>query len=372
MGATDYDFSSRQFHLDLGGANFDISKLTAGRTGRVQLGGQLDFTAHGSGLLDAPAINTTLHLRDITVDHRRQGDFMLQAVSQGQQLHLTGRSQFEPGTELTVDGDVRLRDAWPSTITLRFTHLNLDAPLHPYLESRLTGHSAASGQFLVQGPLRQPRELSMTGSLSDLSVDVESMKLHNQGPIEFAVSAHTLQLKSFRMLGEGTDLSADGTVQLGGDQALNLRARGQGNLKLLESFDPAFTSSGTVDADTEVAGTFSKPVIHGRLQVTDGAINYVDLPAGFSGINGSVTLDQNRMQIDNLTAHTGGGLVTFGGSVAWINHQLNFDVSLQEQDVRLRYPPGIQFHGECRSALRRQLFRLHALRAEISPSPNYR
>ena len=91
----------------------------------------------------------------------------------------------------------------------------------------------------------------------------------------------------------------------------------------------------------DVSGTLSKPVMQGRLQITDGAIAYLDVPSAFTGINGSLTFDQTRLQIESLTAHTGGGLVTFGGNAAWLNRQLNFDVTLQEQDVRLRYPPGI-------------------------------
>jgi len=339
-GATDYDFSTRAFHLDLSGTNFDLARLALGRTGRVELGGRMDFAAHGSGTLEEPAINTTVHLRELTLDRQPRGDFTLQGVTQGAELHLTGRSQLQPA-ELTLDGDVHLRDGWPSTLTLRFSHLNLDAPLHPYLQGRLTGHSSASGELRVQGPLRQPHDLSLTGTLSDLDLDVENMKLHNQGPIDFALSNQTLQLKTFRLLGEGTDLSAEGTVQLTGERALNLRARGQGNLKLLESFDSAFTSAGTVDVDMNVSGTFSRPVMQGRLQITNGGIAYLDLPAAFSEINGSLTFDQNRLQIEKLTAHTGGGLVTFGGNAAWLNHQLSFDVNLQEKDVRLRYPPGI-------------------------------
>ena len=339
-GATDYDFSAHIFHLDLGGTNFDLAQLFIGRTGQVRLSGRMDFTAHGSGLLQEPAINATLHLRDLALNGQHQGDFTLQGVTQGPELHLTGRSQLEPA-ELTLDGMVQLRDGWASNLTLRFSHLNLDAPLRAYLQERLTGHSSASGELQVQGPLRRPDDLTLTGALSDLSVDVENMKLHNQGTIEFAVSNRALQLKAFRLLGEGTDLSAEGTVQLAGDRALDLKARGQGNLKLVESFDSAFTSSGTVNVDVEVSGTFLKPVLQGHVQITGGGIAYLDLPSAFSEINGSLAFDQNRLQIETLTAHTGGGLVTFGGNAAWINHQLSFDVSLQEKDVRLRYPPGI-------------------------------
>ena len=47
------------------------------------------------------------------------------------------------------------------------------------------------------------------------------------------------------------------------------------------------------------------------------------------------------MQIEGLTAHTGGGLVTFGGYATLYNGKVNFDLTVRGQDVRLRYPPGI-------------------------------
>jgi translocation and assembly module TamB len=339
-GASEYDFSTGAFHVDLSGTNFDLARMAAGRTGREQLDGRMDFAAHGSGTLEQPSIDATLHLRNFTVDGQPQGDFTLQAVTKGSELHLAGRSQLQ-AAELQLDGDVHMRDGWPAVLTLQFKNLSLGAPMHPYLQARLTGPSSASGELRVQGPLRQPEDLSLSGTLSDLSLNLENMKLHNQAPIAFAVANRTLQLKTFRMVGEGTDLSAEGTAELSGDHALNLRARGQGNLKLLESFDPAFTSSGTVDVNVEIAGTLARPLLQGKVQVTAGGIAYLDLPAAFSEINGSLTFDQNRLQIETLTAHTGGGLVTFRGNAAWINHQLSFDVTLQEREVRLRYPPGI-------------------------------
>ena len=339
-GATSYDFSTKAFQLDLSGTNFDLARVAAGRTGRIQVDGRMDFTAHGSGTPEAPVIDATVRLHDLTVDRERQGEFILQGVTRGPDLHLTGRSQAQPAA-LSLDGDVHLRDGWPSTITLRFSKLNLEPALRPYLQTRLTGHASASGELHLAGPLRDPSKVGVVGALSDLSLDVESMKVHNQGPVEFALSNQTLQLKTLRLLGEGTDLSVEGTAQLSGERALNLRARGQGNLKLLESFDSAFSSSGTVDVDLNVSGTVSKPITQGRVQIKQGAVAYLDLPTAFSEINGALTFDQNRLQVESLTAHTGGGLVTFGGNASWINHQLSFDVNLQEKDVRLRYPPGV-------------------------------
>ncbi len=70
-------------------------------------------------------------------------------------------------------------------------------------------------------------------------------------------------------------------------------------------------------------------------------IAYIDLPSALSDINGSLIFNQDRLQIESLTAHTGGGLVTFGGYATAYNGKFNFDLSVRGQDVRLRYPPGV-------------------------------
>jgi translocation and assembly module TamB len=81
--------------------------------------------------------------------------------------------------------------------------------------------------------------------------------------------------------------------------------------------------------------------MQGKVQIDHGAIAYIDLPSALSDVNGSLVFNQDRLQIENLTAHTGGGLVTFGGYATNRGGKLNFDLTLQGQDVRLRYPPGI-------------------------------
>jgi translocation and assembly module TamB len=77
------------------------------------------------------------------------------------------------------------------------------------------------------------------------------------------------------------------------------------------------------------------------VRVDHGAIAYIDLPSALSDINGSLIFNQDRLQIETLTAHTGGGLVTFGGYATNRGGKLSYDLTVQGQDVRLRYPPGI-------------------------------
>ncbi len=339
-GAGSYDFSSHASHFSARGTNFDLQEFSQLQTGGLNIEGKFDFNAEGRGTLEAPALNATLHLHGLTLDHELAGDYTLNAVTQGSEMRLTGRSAFKDA-ELNFDGNVRLRDDWPAELDFHFDHLDVDALLRTYLRGHITGRSAVVGDVQLSGPLRNPRDLQVTGNLSGFSADVEHVEVRNNGPIRFTLADRALHLQQFRLSGQGTDLSVTGSLQLDDDHHLNLRANGNAGLQLIESFNPDFTTSGTVAMDVEVGGTIARPVLQGRLQVNHGSVAYADLPSALSDLNGSLVFNQDRLQIETLTGHVGGGAVSFGGYAAAYSHQLSFDLTLQGRDVRLRYPLGV-------------------------------
>ena len=339
-GAAAYNFSAGTCRFSLAGADFDLSRISQLQTRRFNVAGRMDFNAQGDGTFQEPAINAKIQLRDLTFDQERAGNFTIEAVSRGPDLHLAGTSNFQE-SELTLDGNIRMRQEWPADLTMHFNHLDVDSLIRVYFGGRLTGHSSMAGELRVTGPLRHPRELNLTANFSDLFVDIESIKLHNDGPIRFAVENQMLNLQQLHLLGDLTDITAHGTAQLAGERRLDLHADGRMNLKLIESFNPDFTSSGTATVSLNAAGTVSDPLLQGRLLVSDGAITYSGLPSGLSALNGSVLFDQDRIQIEKLTARSGGGMVTLGGSVSYFHRQATLDLTAEGQDVRLRYPPGV-------------------------------
>ncbi len=339
-GDAAFNPSSEAFHFMLTGTNFDLGRISVLQGGRIAVTGRADFTAQGSGTVQQPALNAAIHLRELTFDQERAGDFTIKAVSQGAELKISGQSQFEQA-DLKIDGDIHLRDDWPSDVYFRFRQLELDAVFRTYMRGAVNGHSRADGEVHMVGPLRRPRELQFTANLNNLDADVEDVKVKNEGPIRFSIAEQTLQVDQFHLLGQDTDISATGKVHLAGERELDLKAQGHLNLKLIETYNPDFTSSGVVTVDVALAGTFAKPAMQGRLKIENGAVAYIDLPSALSDINGSLIFNQDRLQVETLTAHTGGGLVNFGGYATVYNNKLNFDLTAHGQDVRLRYPPGV-------------------------------
>jgi translocation and assembly module TamB len=339
-GSGGYDLSTNAYSLDLHGHNFDLAGIPTLQTGPLPIEGRVDFDAKSSGTPQAPVINAKIRLRNLVVGNELVGDYVFEAMTQGADLQLDGRSQFKQA-ELNIDGNVHLRQQWLADLDLHFNHLDVDPLLRIYLGKYVTGHSEAAGEVQLRGPLLNPRELQVTANVSDLFADLEHVQIRNNGPIRFVFADQSLTVQQLHLVGGGTDLAVAGTAKIGGDQQLALHADGNADLKLLHSFDSDFTSSGPVAVNVGLAGTISHPAWQGTLQVSGGSIQYSDLPSALSDIKGRLIFNQNRLQVETLTARVGGGVISFGGYATAYQRQLNFDLTLGGKDVRLRYPQGV-------------------------------
>jgi translocation and assembly module TamB len=83
-----------------------------------------------------------------------------------------------------------------------------------------------------------------------------------------------------------------------------------------------------------------KPDINGKFEVSNGAIALIDLPNGLSEINGTFNFNQDRLQIEKLTARSGGGDLNLGGYIT-VERNPYFAFTANGHDIRLRYPPGV-------------------------------
>jgi translocation and assembly module TamB len=339
-GSAAYNPSSRAFHLDLAGNNFELAHVRQLDTGRFSVEGRADFILKGSGTPDAPSINADVHVRNLTLEHELAGELDLQAITQGSELHLTGNSHFQQGS-LLLSGNVQLRDAYPTTLSLQMDQLDLNALWRHYFRSQPTGHSAVAGSLELRGPLRLPAQWTLDGTLTALSLDVERVKVHNQDPIRFSLARQLINVQELHLVGEGTDLSAHGSLQLSGARALDVTADGHLDLKLFSGLNSDFTSAGLIAMKVTVGGTLEDPLPQGSFQVTNGSLSYAGLPSGLSELNGSLLFTHYRMHIESLSARTGGGTLDLKGDATYFSRQLNFNLTARGKDVRLRYPPGV-------------------------------
>jgi translocation and assembly module TamB len=339
-GGATYTPASRSFHVNLQGTNLDLRRISQLERSRVLVEGRADFSLQGGGTPEAPALNAKIVVHDLTFDHERAGDLTFEGVTEGETLKVTARSSFERAL-LNLNGTVRLSGDFPTDLTFDFNHLDADALLHTYLHGRITGHSSVAGRIQARGPLRNPRDFTATAELTGISTDVNNIKITNQDPIRLTLANETLRIEQLHLVGQGIDYTAHGTALLTGGRDLDLASQGHVDLSLLQMLDSDIFSSGTLDINLAVNGPLASPQMQGRVNVEHGAVNYAGLPSGLSDMNGSMVFNQNRLQIEQLTAHSGGGTLTLTGQATAYAGQISFDLGAVGQDVRLRYPPGV-------------------------------
>jgi translocation and assembly module TamB len=352
-----YNFSDNNFHFDLTGANIDLANMQRLQLTRLAVEGNAGFHITGSGTPDMPQIAGQVQLRKIVLNQEFVGDSDINAETRGADLVLRGRSNFN-NANLDLDGTVEMRGDWPGQMKLNFSHLDFDPLIRAYLQGRVTGHSSVAGAIDIHGPFRHPRELIITGVANQLSAELENVRLQNDGPVRFSMDSEFARFNQFHLVGENTDIYVLGGIGVSGDHVLELRSNGRANLKLLQGYNPDIIAYGPASFTVNLGGNLAHPQLNGRIDLADAGISFVDLPNGLSHINGSLVFAQDRVQIEKLSAQTGGGELNLGGFLAYRNG-LYFDVTANGRDIRLRYPPGVsssadaslRYTGSARSSL---------------------
>lgn len=343
-GLAVYSLAAKSFRFEVVGKGFDLEDFNRIQSHGLQIHGTLDFRAKGSGTFDEPVIDAHLAIRNVILNSERAGDFLVDATTRGAELQLTGSSSLQT-ERIAIRGNVRLRGEYPADISLDFADLDIDPLIEASLPAQLTGHSSLTGKLHLTGPLRSPRGLSVAGDIEQFRVYLENVEVENQGPIRFSYANQVAHLEQLHLVGEDTDLKADGTVSLAGDRPIDLHADGRMNMKLLETMNPSLVASGRTVMAVSIAGTMSQPSVQGQIYIRDAGISYVDLPNGLSNINGTLVFNENRLVVQTLTAHTGGGDLALGGFIAY-QKGVYFNLTASGKDIRIRYPQGVSAQAD--------------------------
>jgi translocation and assembly module TamB len=342
-----------EFGFDLKGTEVKIENLRAVRDSVIRLTGQAAFEANGSGTPSAPVVNGRLRLRNLALDRQSIGDLNVDAVTRGAEMVVTARSNFKAG-EVKLDGQIYLRDQMPMHLSG-----NLQSPnLNPLLEAYLPLHHGTASELKMHveasGEARRLREITADVVIDRWAATYAGIAVANEGPIRLKMANQVLSVEQLRIAGEqGTRfLQVRGEVQLSRKREIDLHADGSMNLKLLETADPNLMASGVANLNLQVNGTLLRPSMRGRLNVQNAAITYIDFPNGLSDITGSLIFNEDRLQVQELTARTGGGLMQCGGFITFSPQQgLGFNLSASGHDIRLRYPEGLSSTADASMSL---------------------
>lgn len=340
-----YNLTSKHFHATVQSPGLNLDNLVAVKKSPLLVHGQLAFNVQGSGTVQQPTAQAAVHLTNLAIANPAGGP-----ASTGQ-IDVTAHTQ---GTNLLADMNARLNGATANlhaqtaltgdyNTQARLTLANLD--INPYLQlfnvSGIKGDSVISGDITVNGPLTKPQQLSGDASLSRIAVSAQGVTVGTEGGLRASLRGGVAELQPVHITGGGTDLRVSGRAALfGANRLLDAKADGTLNLQVAHTFDPDINSTGQIAFHFTAGNTIEKPDLEGAADFHDVNLAYGDFPNGINHLNGSLVFNQGRLTANHLKATSGGGDLTFGGFIAY-QAGVYADLSLQANQVRVRYPGGV-------------------------------
>jgi translocation and assembly module TamB len=340
-----FRFADANVDFNLTGAVIPIEGIHSIQSPRLPLAGTLSFQLHGSGPFLAPVAQGTVRVVDLRAGQDVLGSFEGKLDSDGKRVRvelssalptdrLRGFVELGFTGNLPIFGELDVKDFAPDPLIRAGLHLE-----------GVTGHSRMDGHLKLTGALSQPDSIAMDVNLSRLSLDLGYIKLDNNGPVRLTYKRNEVRIEQADLHGTNTDVAISGFARFAGDRAVGLTLLGKIDLRLLGGFVPRLDVQGAANINASIQGTFAKPRINGRLDVSSASANYDDFPAGLSNVSGAFVFDASRLLFENVRAEIGGGELLLGGSLGYGEGfaAMRYDISARATNVRIRYPVGMSW-----------------------------
>ena len=318
-----YDLDSKHVHGHLEGNNLMLSKFQRFAQARPNMDGTLTFVADANGTIEQPGLKATAKLTKIVADGNALGEVSAEMHSDADLLTYTAQSTLI-GAKIDASGQTRLTGDYPTQAKLNLANLDVGQAITLFTSSNLKAQSSIGGTVTVSGPLKKPQQLSGAAELDNFDVKLQGVELKSAGPVRVSLRNGVASLDQVHITGQDTDLTAGGTVQAFGSSGSNgggmdLNAKGSISVALAHTFDSDILSSGKIEFTVAAGGQIKKPSLTGHVQFDNVNLAMQGIPNGLSNLDGTLVFNQDRLQVEKLTATTGGGQLKLGGFLAYRN-----------------------------------------------------
>jgi translocation and assembly module TamB len=339
-----YDLQSHRFQLDAKGAGIDVSRIQWLRNHDLAVSGKLGLSVQGSCTFDNPCLEAHATLAGLTLNGEPLGSLELTAHGLNHAITYDITTRLE-AAELAAHGQTALGGDFATHAKLDFSRLNIGALFKMAHINGLTGESSLAGTVTIDGPLARPDDLHGEAKLDQMEVTLSGVHLKSEGGVHATLANAVIHLDPLHIIGEETNLHAQGSLSLKGNHELDFAANGAINLKVAETLDPDLTANGDTTFQVEAHGPLMNPRLRGRIDIQNASLSLEDLPNGLSQLHGALEFNQNRLEIKSLTAMTGGGQLSVAGYLAY-QHGIYADLTVTGSGIRIRYPQGVSSLGD--------------------------
>ena len=334
-----YDMGTERLHGHVEGHDILLSKFETVKKTKSDVDGTVNMVADANGTLTQPGLKANVTLNGVTYRGQAIGEAAVEAHSQGDVVYFTASSTLV-GAKLDASGQTKLTGDYQMQAKMTVAGLDIGKPLAMFGPGTMKAESLINGMATVSGPLKTPKALSGEAAFSQADVKLQGVELKAAEPLRVGLHDGVATIEQVHITGQDTDMRASGTAQLFGATdpkggKLDVNATGSVSMTLLHTFDSDIISTGKVEFTVGAGGHVANPELTGKVQFDKVNIAMDGVPNGLSNMNGTLVFNDDRLQVQNLNATTGGGLLKIGGFIRY-KKGLYADLTATGDVVRVR------------------------------------
>ena len=337
-----YALQTKAYTVHLDAPAIVLQKLQTVQQKNLGMQGTVTIAANGEGTIDNPQLTASIKLPKLQVQDKSILGVSADLRIANRQADLSLDSQVAQAT-IHARGHVDISGDYQTEASLDTSAVPIEGLLAAFWSRVPEGFTGQTElHATLKGPLKNKNLLEAHLVIPTLTASYQSLQIGAASPIraDYAHSVLTLQPSEIR--GTDTSLRVQGSVPIGGAGAATLAANGSLDAKIFRIFSPDLQSSGTIALEVRATGSAASPQVSGQIHLQNIAFATDAAPLGIDKLNGTLDLNNERVQISNLTAQVGGGNVSLGGSMTY-RPSPQFNLALQASSVRLRYPDGLRY-----------------------------
>jgi translocation and assembly module TamB len=357
------DWRDGSLRFDLATRGVDLTQIKHVQNFRTGLGGRLDLRARGAakvvqGVIDLTSLYGNITVRNAALGGHAYGDFSLTASTKLPLLMLAATATLED-VQLHGSGEWRMEGDYQGEAHFAIPRMAI-ATLHDlapgkHVRQKLPFDGFIQGEGTISGPLNQPSSIKADVTLSTVQLNAspnarplgglqpQDLVLRNAQPLHLVVTSSAVDFGRASFVAKDTTLNAFGRLALNSKNPWDLTVQGRVNLSILQLFNPNLLGSGASVIDVAVRGPLLTPQVDGRLELRNASLFLRDVPNGVDQANGLILFDRNRATVQNLTAQTGGGDVSFekGSFIGFRGDAVVYRLQANARNVRYRSEDGV-------------------------------
>jgi translocation and assembly module TamB len=320
-GSGGYNLQSKHLHAHIEGDNLVLSKFATFAKAAPNADGTLTLVADANGTVEQPGLKASVKLAGVQTGGKVLGDLALDVHSE-QSLLLYSAQSTLVGAKIGASGQTQLTGNYQTQAKLTLSGLDIGTAIELFSPGSIQASSSIGGTITVSGPMKTPVGLSGTAEFNEFDVKLQGVELKSAGPLRASLKNGVATLDQIHITGQDTDLQVAGTVQAFGATEANggkvdVNAKGSVSVAIVHTFDPDVLSSGKVEFTIAAGGQVKKPSLTGKIQFDNVNAAIEGIPNGLSALNGTLVFNEDRLQVENLTATTGGGQLKIGGFLTY-------------------------------------------------------